>query len=55
MSDAVTEDTVVPYGPPVARNLPPRWKVNKLDAATIAGRVAAPFVLGAIVRAMAKK
>ena len=45
----------VPYGPPVERNPPPRWKINKKDAAVIAVRVAAPFVLGAIVRAMAKK
>ncbi len=45
----------VPYGPPVARAVPPRWRINKRDAATIAVRVAAPFVLGAIVKALAKK
>lgn len=45
----------VPYGPPVARVVPPRWRINKKDAAKIAVRVAAPFVLGAIVKAMAKK
>lgn len=45
----------VPYGPPVERTVPPRWKINKKDAATIAVRVAAPFVIGAIVKALAKK
>lgn len=45
----------VPYGPPVDRSVPPRWKISKKDAATIAVRVAAPFVLGAILKAMAKK
>ena len=46
---------VVPYGPPVDRSVPPRWKINKKEAATIAVRVAAPFVIGAIVKALAKR
>ena len=55
MTDVKASVPEVPYGPPVARVVPPRWKVNKKDAAKLAVRIAAPFVLGAIVKAMAKK
>jgi len=53
----MSQDVVpeVPYGPPVERHVAPRWRVSKKDAAKIAVRVAAPFVLGAIVKALAKK
>lgn len=49
------ETPEVPYGPPVQKVVAPRWKINKKDAAKIAVRVAAPFVLGALVKALAKR
>ncbi len=45
----------VPYGPPLERHVGPRWAINKKDAAKIAIRVAAPFVIGAILKSLAKK
>ena len=55
MSEPAATPPAVPYGPPQAKRVPPRWRVNKKDALKVGVRVAAPFVLGAIVRAIAKR
>jgi hypothetical protein len=48
---------VVPYGPPVAKTVPPHRPSKDTIKAVglVAAKVAAPFVLGALFRAFAKR
>jgi len=55
VSKPAADAPVVPYGPPLPAHVPPRWRINKRDALVLGAKVAAPFVIGAIFKAMSKR